>query len=306
MGTEELKQDPPFFVVGSARSGTTLLRLILNSHPKLAVPPESRFIIEFLPRSEDVNVREYLDSLAGHRRFQSWHVDIDKVRDLIGPHERVPYNVAIEKTFGAFAAEHGKSRWGDKTPRYVENIPQLVSLFPDAQFIHLVRDGRNVALSYAETDFGPKTIAKAARIWQRRVGRGMQDGRPLGPARYTEVKYEDLVADSEAVVKDICSFLGVEFDQKMFDEEERAKGLSDRAGKYNPHVTGESISRTRSWEEDMPPAQVEVFEAIAGDVLTDLGYERRFPSPSAAAKTRAALGSAGLPIGRLRTNTRSR
>ncbi|MEA2497728.1 MAG: hypothetical protein QOH26_133 [Actinomycetota bacterium] len=300
MGTDDPLHAPPFFVVGSARSGTTLLRLILNSHPEVAVPPESRFITELSPRSGEVNVDDYLSALAGHRRFQSWHTDIESVRSLIGPHEKVPYSTAIQRTYEAFARQHNKTRWGDKTPRYVENIPQLVTLFPDAQIIHLVRDGRNVALSYAETDFGPKTIAKAAQIWKHRVSRGIEDGRPLGPTRYAEIKYEDFVADTEGVVKDICNFLGIDFDERMFDEEERTKGLSDRAQKYNPHVTGSSISKTRSWQEDMPPRHIEVFEAISGDLLSDLGYERKFPSPSAGARLKAKLGSAGLPIGSLK------
>jgi hypothetical protein len=297
--------EAPFFVVGSARSGTTLLRLILNSHPQLAVPPESRFITELLPRSGRVSVETYLKELAAHRRFQSWDIDKEKVRALLGGKDEVPYPFAIEMTYRAFAQEHGKSRWGDKTPRYVEHIPQLVSLFPDAQFIHLVRDGRNVALSYAQMDFGPKTVAKAAQIWTRRVSRGIEDGRPLGPTRYCEIRYEDLAGDTETHVKQICEFLGVDFHPQMFDEEERSKGVNDRAKKYNPHVTGQAVSATRSWETDMPPDQVEVFEAIGGDLLQELGYERRYLAPSPGARFKAAVGSMGLPIGRLRDAAQS-
>jgi hypothetical protein len=305
METQTQLGEAPFFVVGSARSGTTLLRLILNSHPQLAVPPESRFITELLPRSGHVSVETYLKDLAAHRRFQSWNIDIDNVRALLSGQDEVPYSLAIEMTYRAFARTYGKSRWGDKTPRYVEHIPQLVSLFPHAQFIHLVRDGRNVALSYAHMDFGPKTVAKAAQIWTRRVTRGIEDGRPLGPTRYKEIRYEDLAGDSETFVKEICEFLGVDFDPQMFDEEERAKGASDRAEKYNPHVTGQAVSATRSWETDMPPDQIEVFEAIGGDLLEELGYERRYEAPSPGARFKAAVGTWGLPIGRLKDAAQS-
>jgi hypothetical protein len=291
---------PPFFVVGSARSGTTLLRLILNSHPQVAVPPESRFVIELWPPSGEIEIDDYLEKLSDHRQFQAWHLAVADIRPLLPEGPSVSYRTAIEATYEAFAAQHGKVRWGDKTPRYVEHLQELAGLFPEARFVHLVRDGRNVALSYAHTDFGPKTVPRAAAIWKKRVSAGLADGRPLGPERYLEVRYEELAADTETVVKDICSFLAISFDPQMFDEEERMKGATERAQRFNPHVTGKTIAKTRSWEEDMPPAQIEVFEAIAGDLLSDLGYVRRFARPSTAAKLTARMGAWGLPVARLR------
>lgn len=299
MAKDPVTSYPPFFVVGSARSGTTMLRLILNSHPEVAVPPESRLVIELWPPSGEVRVEDYLAQLGAHRQFQAWHLDVADIRPLFEGAERVSYRRAIEATYVAFTRAHGKSRWGDKTPRYVENITRLNELFPEALFVHLVRDGRNVALSYAHTDFGPKTVSKAAAIWKRRVSAGLQDGRALGGDRYLEIKYEELAETTEAVVKNICVFLGIEFDPQMFDESERAKGATDRAQRFNPHVTGEAIAETRAWQDDMPADQVEVFEAVAGNVLSQLGYERRFPKPSASARLKAHLGLLGLPLGKL-------
>ena len=277
-----------------------MLRLILNSHPDVAVPPESRFITELKPAGDEVDPAAYLDALSKHHQFQAWHLDVEAIRDLLGTAPKVSYRSAIEATYLAFARQHKKSRWGDKTPRYVEKIRELSALFPEARFVHLVRDGRTVALSYAHTDFGPKTIAGAAEIWTRRVSLGLETGRALGPERYLEVRYEALATDTETVVKEICGFLEIDFDPKMFDPEERLKGATDRAKRYNPHVAGDAIAKTRSWEEDMPPAQVEVFEAIGGEILSKLGYERRFPNPSGAAKLKARLGLWHLPIGKLK------
>jgi hypothetical protein len=254
-----------------------------------------------MPASGEIEVERYLAQLARHRQFQAWHLDPSQIRPLLGGRDLVPYRDAIAATYEAFAAAHGKERWGDKTPRYVENIRELDRLFPQSRFVHLVRDGRNVALSYAHTDFGPKTVAKAAQIWKRRVSKGLEDGRALGDGRYKEVQYEELTENTEAVVKDICGFLDIAFDPKMLDEEERAKGVTERAQKYNPHVTGKSISKTRAWQDDMPPEQMEMFEALAGDLLTQLGYERRYPEPSAPARVKARLGLWGLPIGKLTT-----
>jgi hypothetical protein len=297
----------PFFVVGSARSGTTMLRLILNSHPQVAVPPESRFIVELHPDragkgsnpAPTVEVKSFLTRLAEHHNFQAWELDIALVAAEIEG-DLVPYPEAVEAAYRAFAKAHGKVRWGDKTPRYIEHIPLIRSLFPTARFIHLVRDGRDVALSYAHMDFGPKTVSKAARIWAKRVGAGLAAGRDLDPSCYLELRYEDLVKSTEEIVKEVCDFLDIEFDPRMLDEEERAKGINRRrAGRYNPDIAKSVVKRTRAWEEQMPPSQIEVFEAIAGDVLSTLGYERRFPNPSASARFKAKAGLAGLPIGKL-------
>jgi len=295
----------PFFIVGSARSGTTLLRLILNAHADVAVPPESRFIVELWNGNDEVAVHDFVDRLGSHHRFDQWDLPISAVRDEIGDTTRLRYADAVGAAFRAYARVQGKSRWGDKTPRYVEHIPLLANLWPEARFIHLIRDGRDVARSYADVPFGPKTVGKAATLWATRVRKGITDGRALEQGRYIEINYEDLVDDAEGETKDICDFLELDFDPGMLDYTERARGsVLPRASMYNPNVT-QKPSRTRSWHESMPRSQVEIFEAMAGDVLAELGYERAFPEPSAKAKLIGKLGAAGLPIGLLKGTRRS-
>lgn len=297
---------PPFFIVGSARSGTTLLRLMLNAHPDVAVPPESRFVTELWTGSPEVDAGAFLEALGSHKRFNAWELPIEEVRDAFGERSTLPYRDAIDAVYRAYTQARGKKRWGDKTPRYVEHLPFLAELFPDARFVHLVRDGRNVALSYADVPFGPKTIAKAADLWARRVSKGMRDGRALGAERYVEMRYEDLVEDIEGRAKELSEFLDLSFDAGMLDYTERARSdVLPRAAKYNPHVTEKPIAQTRSWRSDMPPGHVAVFEAIAGSVLAELGYELEHPAAGAGAKLAAALGKAGLPIGRLRRTSAS-
>jgi hypothetical protein len=290
---------PPFFIVGSARSGTTLLRVILNAHPRVTVPPESRFIVELWRDSSDVEVARFLAALQEHRQFQSWNLSIDAVKAELGDRVTVPYATAIECVYDAYAKWVGKERWGDKTPRYVEHIPFISELFPDARFVHLVRDGRDVALSYANVPFGPKTVAKAAALWARRVRLGVTEGRRLGSDRYLEVRYEDLVETPEATTKALSEFLGIGFVPEMMEYTEKApEFVLDKAKTYNPKVL-EKPSKNSRWEAEMPSAHEEAFEAVAGDVLDLFGYPRRFPTPSARAKASAALGKLGLPVGRL-------
>lgn len=284
-----------FFIVGSARSGTTLLRLMLNAHPEVDVPPESRFITEFY-RGDTVEVDRFLAELSGHPRFKEWDLPIDTIREEIPAVDKVPYVSAVNAVYAAHAQVNGKVVIGDKTPRYVENIPLLAKLYPGARFVHLVRDGRNVTLSYANVPFGPKSVEKAAALWARRVTAGIRDGRTLPGARYIEMRYEDLVEDAEGEIKSLCDFIEIDFDPGMLDYTERARrAVLPRAAQYNRSVT-EGIKRNvRSWETDMPESHVELFEAVAGETLSQLGYERRFPRPSGRARLKARLVGLGLP-----------
>lgn len=288
----------PFFIVASARSGTTFLRLALNAHPQVAVPPESRFITE-LYSDEEVDADTFVDALEGHDRFQLWELPVDAVRARLSPAGPVPYAQAVAAAFDAYAEHHGAARWGDKTPRYVEHISFIAQLFPDARFIHVIRDGRNVALSYSHVNFGPRTVAGVAELWARRVRAGITAGRGLERGRYLEIRNEDLAEDPAGELQDICGFLDLGFDPLMLDKAEQRKGvITKETHNYSPESAGRP--RMSSWQEDMRPADVEVFEAVAGPLLSELGYERRYPTPRKTAKLKARLASRGAPIGRLR------
>jgi Sulfotransferase family len=284
--------------VASARSGTTMLRIILNRHPRLAVPPESRFITELWQGSAQVESCTFLERLSAHPRFGAWELPIESVRRELGDGPSVSYRDAISAAYRAYARSRGKELWGDKTPRYVEHIPFLATLFPSSRFVHLVRDGRDVALSYADVSFGPKTIAQAAGLWARRVSAGMRDGRALAAGRYIELRYEDLVDDPETQLKELCRFLDISFEPAMLDGANNDDDVLPRATAYNPHVTERPTRGVREWKRTMPARHVEMFEAVAGNVLSELGYLRMYPSPGAKARAEAYLGGLGLPVGR--------
>lgn len=291
-----------FFIVGSARSGTTLLRLILSAHPQVAVPPESRFITE-LYQTDEVAVDTFLNELHSHKRFQVWELPLELVRAELSGRTTAPYGQAVEAAYRAYANSRGKTRYGDKTPRYIEHIPLLAKLFPSAKFVHQIRDGRNVALSYADVPFGPKTVGKAAALWGLRVAMGLRDGRPLGPERYHEIRYEDFVKNAPEHTKRLCDFLEIEFIEQMLDHVEGSRSdILPRAHLYNPNVTKPPTTNVRAWENQMPDKQIEMFEAVAGDILDAAEYPRRYRQPSLTARVGGELSRLGLPIGRLESS----
>ena len=285
-----------------------MMRLLLNAHPDVAVPPESRFIVELYEDRDPVDVDRFLERLSAHHQFRAWNLPIEEVAALL-PRGNVPYARAVDAAYEAYARRRGKTVWGDKTPRYIERIDLLDRLFPQARFVHVVRDGRNVALSYAGVPFGPKTAARAAQLWARRVRAGLTWGRALGPARYLEVRYEDLVEDPDALERQarrLCDFLQLPFDDSMLHYTEVARGeLLDKADRLNPLLTKRPSGEARSWKANMPSRQIEVFESVAGDVLSALGYERSYPSPGPRARIEAAVALRGVPLGRLPKTPRS-
>ena len=288
----------PFFIVASARSGTTFLRLALNAHPQVAIPPESRFITELHGGSE-TDTEVFLRSIEEHERFRLWELPLEAVRERLPAGGPVPYPQAVAAVFDAYAAHHGATRWGDKTPRYIEHMDLLANLFPGARFVHVIRDGRNVALSYSHVNFGPRTVAGVAQLWARRVRAGLASGRAMERGRYLEIRNEDLAEDPAGELRDICEFLELDFDPVMLDKDAQSKGVVAKAvHNYSPAAAGRS--RMSSWQQDMKPADIEVFESVAGELLSELGYERRYPDPGAMSRLKARLALAGLPLGRIR------
>lgn len=281
--------DSPIFVVGCGRSGTTLLRLMLDSHPGLAVPGESHFIPPLWAYRRHYESRGKLDPRGLARdimdtpHFKLWGIPEETVRRRVDALDAPHFADVVEAVFLAYADHHGKTRWGDKTPIYVLSLPLLSGLFPRARFVHLIRDGRDVALSYLSVPWGPTTIWQAAHKWRRDVTGGRRDGRALGTAKYVEVRYEELVLSPREVLKRVCAFAGLGFAEEMLDYhrdamariQSPADGTKFHASASRPLATG-----LRDWHSQMPEADVMAFEAVAGDLLSELGYERRFPTVS--------------------------
>lgn len=293
------EHEPPFpFIVGSGRSGTTLMRAMLDSHPEVAVPPETYFITELLPRvsryEQDTSfaTRVFLRDILGNQWFRRWELPADGVRQTLLTEPPTDYSDAIRSVYRLFARAHGKARYADKTPVYVNDVHTLAGLFPEARFVHVIRDGRDVAASFIDQEeMRPNGVAEAALLWRQRVSAGRSAGAPLGPKRYLEVRYEDLVGDTEAALRSLCAFVDLEYDSAMLTYPERAGDLVARDGGPRQHrgVFMQPQVGLRDWRAELSSAAVEVFELVAGDLLSELGYER-------STDTRWAQGNASVAL----------
>jgi len=270
---------PPVFVLGVRRSGTTLLRVMLDRHTELAVPDESYFIPQLAGRHHGrIDLDAFADDLRRLPTLRDWGVRARDVRGRLAPGATLADG--IRAVYELYAEARGKRRWGDKTPMYMQHLRLLERLFPDALYVHLVRDGRDAALSFlavprgivTETWGHPRTVGGFACQWRSEVLAARALGQRVGPTRYLEVRYETLVDDPEGELRRICDFAGLPYEPGMLEY----AGAVDLSAK--PHL--QSLSRPptrglRDWRETMAPGGVAAFERIADDLLGAYGYELR-------------------------------
>ena len=266
----------PLILLGVSRSGTTLLRVILDRSPGIAIPDESFFVPLLARRRRGlVDVARFLDDLSRLPALAEWGLSPVDVAPLLRP--GMTTAEAIAAIFEAQALKAGKPRWGDKTPMYMRHLPLLERLFPDAQYVHLIRDGRDAAVSFLRMPEGtftrtwahPESVGEFACLWRTEVEAARALGRLVGPSRYLEARYEELVSDPETTVRAICEFAELPFEASMLDY---AGAVDVSAKPHQQRLRQPPTTGVRDWRSELAHTEALGFERIAGGVLADLGY----------------------------------
>jgi hypothetical protein len=296
---------PAPFVVGVGRSGTTLLRMMLDAHPHLAMPPETHFVPQFIQRSGRLrfNPRIAVRQLTTdeNRRWNDFGLDAEELQAELEALD--PFNTAdaLRAFYGLYAKRHDKDRWGDKTPDYVRKMKKIQNTLPEARFIHVIRDGRDAGLSHnariAKRGKDPVKPREMARRWRKRIIKSRIDADEV--EHYIEVRYEDLITDTESVLRRVCEHVELDYDPVMLTYHERAEErLQEMAGALPAHKgrpvreAGERVAahemttkppsedRVDVWKREMSEAENAEFEEAAGYILDELGYETTTPRDS--------------------------
>ncbi len=286
---------PAPFVVGLTRSGTTLLRMMLDAHRELTVPPETHFVPDLIKvaKDESAGTDALLAAMSQNRTWDDFGLGVEEMRERLGAVEPGDAGGAVRAFFDAYAERQGKSRWGDKTPAYMLSLTRIGRALPEARFIHLIRDGRDVALSQTARAINeqPPPPEQAAR-WVKRITKSREQARKLGGDRYIEARYEDLVRDPEPVLRRICDFVALDFDEGMLSYHERAaERLQEMSGElrgdggharqeagyridnHKPTTRPPDPSKLDKWRREMDPADLAAYNEVAGEMLRELGYE---------------------------------
>ena len=197
---------------------------------------------------------------------------------------------AIRAFFEAYAERVGKPRWGDKTPRYVTRMRLIADALPEAHFVHVIRDGRDVALSVRDRTVKDYTVERVAQRWKEKVSKARRDAPLL--KHYVELRYEDLVLDPEGSLRKISEFVDLPYDDAMLRYHEQAerrlqemaRELPEQGGKTRLSVERRMATHARTteppdpervtrWRNEMSADDQAAFEGVAGALLVELGYE---------------------------------
>lgn len=277
----------PIFVIGSERSGTTLIMAILGCHPRLAVPEVAWYYPRFRPYlftygdiGESDNFRTLAHEMAYGLRTPYWGMDVNPATFGIEIAERA---LAIEQSFRGivaamfetYAAQAGKPRWGEKTPYNLFYISEILEDFPNAQIVNIYRDGRDVCAEFLDASFGPTNIYAAAELWRD----GQEAVRPwrdkLPADQWYDIKYEDFVADPVSQLKSLCAFLGEDYDPAMLEfhttPTARRRGTTKDNWALAEPITDKHVG---IYKTQLSLRDQGVMAWVAGDLLREYGYEK--------------------------------
>jgi L-alanine-DL-glutamate epimerase-like enolase superfamily enzyme len=279
------------------RSGTTLLRLMLDAHPQLAIPLETHFLVTLVQLSseKEVSRETLLKTVVEFHTWPDFHLSAEDFTERL---DRVtPFNLTagLRCFYGMYAEKFGKNRWGDKSPPYGFIMGAIHKLLPEAHFIHVIRDGRDAALSHRKTYFWrDRGIDRHAAEWRKRI---LNFREQAAGVPYIELRYEDLLLHTTAVLREICEFLQLQYTPEMESYHTKAQSRMDeladlpkypfgdlkRQLRLNTHKLTSSPpdpSRITRWREEMPREELQAYEEIAGDLLSSLGYELACTRPA--------------------------
>jgi hypothetical protein len=263
-----VSQNNPVVIGGCARSGTSLLRVMVDSHPNIYCGPETGLL--------------YLKTLSSKKIYglsQKFDIPGKQIRRL--KEQTSSYIQFIESFFTLLRELAGKPRWGDKSPANVLHLDRIFRYFPNSQFIHMIRDGRDTACSLktfprykmlsgkrVERDTN-NPLDQCIRRWVSNVREGI---RWRGDPRYIEVKYEDLIQNDEKTLRKVFNFLNEPWEQqviKYYEDSHDEEKMIQNPGASKP------IYKTAQnrWKKEFTSEDKKLFKKLAGDLLIELKYE---------------------------------
>ena len=285
----------PIFVIGNPRSGTTIFRLMLNQHSALVVPPECGHIIWWERKYADWRIEqslnksavdEYIADLKSSIKIENWHLDFNFVSTQIQKHRPKSYAELVSLVYECYSLMHfnKKLRWGDKNNFHTSFIQQLHGLFPEASFIHIIRDGRDVASSYLELSnkkyevkYSPKlpsTPQEAGQEWYNNNMEVLNKFETISEHQRISIKYEDLVLNTSITLQRVCNFLGITFEAEMqhfqtFGPAHESIEAMPWKQKTSEPLNAKNIGR---YKRDLTRNDMTSFEANFKTLLQHFGY----------------------------------
>ncbi len=279
---EYISIDSPIIIFGCGRSGTTLLRVMLDSHKNIACGPESELLLFNKRRFIHPDTSNFRNNqIETYQLCKTFSFSAEEFWRIY--QNSLCYAHLVENFFRSYSAKMGKKRWAEKTPKNVINLEQITNYFPKAKLIHMIRDGRDV---FCSLKTHPKYVWENGRLIHNKlcidsnkcIQRWLNDTKAglewRDSGNYLEIRYEDLIHSAEDTLRTVLDFVDEPWDEnalKYYENKNQSHSLEYNAS--SPDVTKPIHSSARGrWETDMPAEDKELFKQQAGDLLIKLGY----------------------------------
>jgi len=281
-----------FFIIGNPRSGTSLFRLLLTSHTDIHIPPECGFMVWWLEKYKNWSWAEgdlelFLDDLFSAKKIEFWNLDRESLTADLWDVKPKDYASLAQAIYLHHRNKSGKINavLGDKNNFHLNHIFDLNQLFPDSKFVHIIRDGRDVATSYvnmskiqSQSDYRPRlpsSIEKIAKEWRKNIEEIHKGFAKLARESFLEIRYEDLVLETEKTLLKVCEFLGQNYQPTMLDfylnNQENSLEPSEFMAWKSRTLNKIDPSAIGKWK-NLPQDDIERFENISGEVLSKYNY----------------------------------
>ena len=284
---------PLFFIIGRPRSGTTLLRLLFESHPNVIIPPESPVILGLYKRYsklknwEEKDILNLINNLYKQRYFDLWLFNREQLTaKLLEYTGKNSFDSIIRTLYLLYQSPFPKEKIlliGDKNPGYSMYIRELQKLYPESKFIFINRDYRDNYLSLTNVNFEVPVVPLVVYRWKFAYKQFLKLQKK-SPDRFYYLKYEDLATDPQKEFHQLCEYLDIKYDPAVFDFHEK-KGELEKMYAHDPLLQKihQSLlnpidqSRIGKWEAGMTDNQVKAADHVAGKYAEKAGYKRKFP-----------------------------
>ena len=281
--------DRPIFIIGSPRSGTTLLRLMLTAHPDICIPPESMFFVRLEKKygnglNSQKKVEDFLNDIYQEQKFQEWNLDRGELREKLPTKESLKYAEAVAMIYEQYRQKNNYKAciWGDKNPNYYLHTDTIIKYFPKAKIIHIVRDIRAVYNSLLRVRESHQlwqeknakfSVLTMTKIWSKIV---KLIEKSQNNERFYLIYYEKLISDPRGQIKTLCSWLGLDFSESMleFYETNARKNLvpSHRLAWHQNTLKPVSTKRVDAWMNELTTTEIEALELMNWKTMKKLGY----------------------------------
>lgn len=283
----------PLFIIGNPRSGTSLLRLMLTCHKNIIIPPESHFFLwleqTYCNWNEKDGLDQFLIDLFASTKFETWKLSNLNLKEYLSKQNCKSYSDLIQATYLFYGLKHNKNNikvWGDKNKLWKEKLSTIPNYFPKGKYIHIIRDGRDVASSFIslhkkniQSKYAPKlphTITDISKRWNENIIAIEVFLNSINEENKFVMRFEDLILNPKSELIKITKFLNIPYDSEMLnylainsEEEYEPKVFMPWKNKLkelpDPNIIGK-------YKENLDKGQVKIFEEFNKNLLIKYGY----------------------------------